>query len=302
MTRTTPEWLYRPGDLADGPWETAVDDRVDGWQHTGIRVAELGDGSSADLEAGDVERIIVPLRGSFDVAYVSGEDGGAREQRLAGRPSVFAGPSDVLFLGAGSSATISGSGRVAVAEAPTAERRPARYMPAAEVPVEVRGGGKCTRQINNFGMPATLPEAARLLVCEVITPADNWSSYPPHKHDHDVPGREAILEEIYYFEAEASKNQAEHDPAAAFGTFHTYASEGNDISIDAIVKSGDVALVPHGYHGPAAAAPGYDLYYLNVMNGPGAVREWLAVDDPDHAWVRDEVNAQEPDPRLPLTR
>lgn len=32
---------------------------------------------------------------------------------------------------------------------------------------------------------------------------------------------------------------------------------------------GDTALVPHGWHGPCVAAPGHDLYYLNVMAGPG---------------------------------
>ena len=51
--------------------------------------------------------------------------------------------------------------------------------------------------------------------------------------------------------------------------------------------SGDVVLVPHGWHGPAMAAPGYDLYYLNVMAGPGAERAWLICDDPAHGWVRD---------------
>jgi 5-deoxy-glucuronate isomerase len=34
------------------------------------------------------------------------------------------------------------------------------------------------------------------------------------------------------------------------------------------------------------AAPGYDLYYLNVMAGPAADGLWLAVDDPAHAWIR----------------
>ena len=34
------------------------------------------------------------------------------------------------------------------------------------------------------------------------------------------------------------------------------------------------------------AAPGYDLYYLNVMAGPGAERAWRICDDPAHGWVR----------------
>ena len=40
-------------------------------------------------------------------------------------------------------------------------------------------------------------DAERILACEVLTPAGNWSSYPPHKHDEDRPG-ESVLEEIYY--------------------------------------------------------------------------------------------------------
>jgi len=59
-------------------------------------------------------------------------------------------------------------------------------------------------------------------------------------------------------------------------------------------------LIPHGWHGPSMAVPGYDLYYLNVMAGPGK-REWLICDDPAHAWVRDTWATQAVDPRLPMT-
>jgi len=63
------------------------------------------------------------------------------------------------------------------------------------------------------------------------------------------------------------------------------------------VRIGDVVIVPHGWHGPSMAVPGYDLYYLNVMAGPGA-REWLICDDPAHAWVREQWNNQSVDPRV----
>jgi 5-deoxy-glucuronate isomerase len=62
---------------------------------------------------------------------------------------------------------------------------------------------------------------------------------------------------------------------------------------------GDIALVPYGYHGPAVAAPGYDLYYLNVMAGPDPERVWNIRDDPAHSWVRSTWNGQSADPRLP---
>jgi 5-deoxy-glucuronate isomerase len=49
------------------------------------------------------------------------------------------------------------------------------------------------------------------------------------------------------------------------------------------------------------AAPGYDLYYLNVMAGPDPERVWNICDDPAHTWVRSLWEGQPIDPRLPMT-
>jgi 5-deoxy-glucuronate isomerase len=67
------------------------------------------------------------------------------------------------------------------------------------------------------------------------------------------------------------------------------------------VRTGDAVLIPHGWHGPSIAAPGYDLYYLNVMAGPAQERSWRFCDDPAHAWIRRTWRDQPVDPRLPLT-
>lgn len=268
-----------------------VDDTLPGWEHTGLRVADL-EGSSVTLDDLDVERIIVPLHGSFTVSHEG------RTTTLAGRPSVFSGPTDVLYLGSGTTATISGRGRIAVATSPTREVHASAYIPASDTPVELRGAGASSREVHNFGTPEAL-DAARLIVCEVITPGGNWSSYPPHKHDEHIAGHESRLEEIYYFES-APEQGSRADAASAFGLFRTSSSPAGEIDIDATVHSGDIALVPFGYHGPAVAAPGYDLYYLNVMAGPDSERAWLISDDPAHAWVRQTWSRQDIDPRLPL--
>ncbi len=162
---------------------------------------------------------------------------------------------------------------------------PFRYVPAAKVPVELRGAGACSRQVNNFGTPDVL-EADRIIACEVLTPSGNWSSYPPHKHDEDRPG-ETVLEEIYYYEVA--------------GGGMAYQRVYGSTEVLAEVRSGDVVLIPHGWHGPSMAVPGYDLYYLNVMAGPGPERAWLICDDPAHAWIRDTWPGQPVDPRLPMT-
>jgi 5-deoxy-glucuronate isomerase len=297
MSTTDQRWFHRRGELARDGWESVVDEQIPGWQHTGIRIADLSEGDRLTLDDGGVERIIVPLHGSFTVGH-----GGIAEESetvLSGRRSVFDGPTDVLYLPTGTVATVRGVGRVAVAESPTTEVKPWRYIAATGTPVELRGAGASSRQVHNFGTPQTL-DAARLIVCEVITPAENWSSYPPHKHDEHVPGHESRLEEIYYFEASPVAGSAAVGDAA-FGMFSTYSSPAGEIEINARVRTGDIALVPFGYHGPAVAAPGYDLYYLNVMAGPDPEREWLISDDPAHAWVRETWNGQRIDSRLPFT-
>ncbi len=309
IASTAGRWFHRRGELAgsgaEAAWETVVDERTPGWRHTGLRVSRLGAGESVALEGSiadgrGVERLIVPLAGSFTVTHSEG--GAETVTELMGRSSVFSGATDVLYLSAAATATVVArdGGRFAVASSPTETIRPTRYIGVADVPVELRGSGASSRQVHNFGTPAAL-DAARFIVCEVITPAENWSSYPPHKHDEHVPGHESRLEEIYYFEtAPAAGAPAEVTEDRAFGMFSAYSSPAGEIEIDAMVRTGDVALVPYGYHGPAVAAPGYDLYYLNVMAGPDAERVWNISDDPAHAWVRDTWEGLEMDPRLPF--
>lgn len=286
------EWFFPRGSLAREGWESVVDASLPGWKHTGIRVTTLDGVHTVTLPAGDVERLVVPLAGSFWV------DHDETTTALHGRAGVFEGPTDVMYVSAGSGLSLHGRGRIAVAEAPTAARKPSRYLAKSEVPVEIRGAGRDTRQVHNFGTPDAL-DAAAFIVCEVITPGGNWSSHPAHKHDELVPGHESRLEEIYYFESAAVRGTGAPDPVDAFGTFASYSSQAGAIDTHALVRTGDIALVPYGYHGPAAAVPEYDLYYLNVMAGPDPERIWLVSDDPEQSWVRSQWAHLNPDPRLP---
>jgi 5-deoxy-glucuronate isomerase len=296
---TQNEWVFPRGALMREGWESVVDDGLPGWKYTGLRVADLVPGEELPLPAIGVERLVVPLSGSFTVRHQS--SGPSETTLLEGRESVFDGPSDVLYLSSLASATLEGQGRVAVAEAPTTEVHPSRHIARAEVPVELRGAGRSSRQVHNFGTPHALA-AGRFIVCEVITPAENWSSYPPHKHDESIPGEESRLEEIYYFETAVSRGVAAPTATDPFGFLRTYSSSAGEIDILAEVRTGDIALLPHGWHGPCVAAPGYDLYYLNVMAGPDPDRAWNISDDPAHGWIRATWDGQEIDPRLPYTR
>jgi 5-deoxy-glucuronate isomerase len=289
-------WFYRNGGLAQSDWDCVVDRSIEGWSYTGLRVGRVTQGDALELSAADLERVVIPLAGSFSLVVEQSEEESRWE--LEGRESPFRGPTDVLYLPVGASATITGSGRVAVAEGPATQVKPIRHVRATEVPLELRGAGRTTRQVHNFATPETL-DADRLIVCEVITPSENWSSYPSHKHDTYEPGSESQLEEIYYFEVAQGRDFDAVKSSDPVGFFRNYGTDVRPIDTLVEVRSGDVALVPHGWHGPAMAVPGYDLYYLNVMAGPDPERAWNISFDPNHAWVKDSWAAQEADSRLP---
>jgi 5-deoxy-glucuronate isomerase len=192
-------WFYPSGSAADGRWDvslgTADSPTIDtDWNYTGLKIATFGAGDHISMNAVPEERIIVPLEGAFDATA------GQKDFHLRGRASVFSGPTDVLYAGTNTQLSLRSElgGRVAVTTAPATKSYPAQLILAEEIPVLMRGAGNCLRQVHNFGMPEALA-ADRILVCEVYTPAGNWSSYPPHKHDTDQDG-ETALEEIYYYE------------------------------------------------------------------------------------------------------
>jgi 5-deoxy-glucuronate isomerase len=281
--------LHRPsGSLAAGRWSVDLDPAAAGWKWTSLRVLNLGPGQTQALHTGPSEMLVLPLAGSCTVSC------GGQRLELADRASVFDGLSDFAYLPRAESVEITSAagGRFALPGAVADADLPVRYGPSAEVAVELRGTGACSRQVNNFCTQDAF-DADRLLACEVITPAGNWSSYPPHKHDEDRPG-ESVLEEIYYFEI---REGAGGHPG--MGYQRVYGTAERPVDVFAEVRSGDVVLIPHGWHGPSMAVPGYDMYYLNVMAGPGE-RRWLICDDPEHAWIRQTWDGQPADPRLPF--
>lgn len=282
--------LYRPaGSLAADGWSVVLTPEDAGWGFSGLRAATLAAGGNLAFDSAADEVVVLPLEGGFDVV-VDGE-----RYRLVGRPSVWAGPSDFVYAPPGSSVEVSSSagGRFAVATARAERRYPVRHVPASAVSVELRGAGASSREVRNFAA-ADRFEADRLIAVEVLSPGGNWGSYPPHKHD-EVREGESDLEEIYHYVVADGPS----GPGLAYQ--HVYGTPERPIDLLTTVRTGDVVLVPHGWHGPAMAAPGYDLYYLNVMGGPGE-RVWRACDDPTHAWVREAWAGQAVDPRLPFGR
>ncbi|PXX10521.1 5-deoxy-glucuronate isomerase [Mycolicibacterium moriokaense] len=278
---------YIPARSATLPFTVDITPESAGWTESSLQVIELDDTQSAELHTGGTEVMILPLSGGGCVECASDTF------ELSQRASVFDGPADMVYIGTAQTYTLSGEGRFAICGARARRQLPNRRVAAAGVPVELRGTGNCSRQVHNFGTAGVF-EADSLIACEVITPGGNWSSYPAHKHDENTPV-ESALEEIYYFEIAPGP-----DNSRGFGYHRVYGTPERPIEVLEEVRTGDVVLVPHGYHGPSVAAPGYHMYYLNVMAGAGAERAWKIVDDPEHAWLRGTWDRQDVDPRLPL--
>jgi 5-deoxy-glucuronate isomerase len=259
-----------------GEWEQVTPESA-GWRflYFGVR-----SGSFAAETAG-MEIALVPLGGWCRVE-AEGET-----WELGGRTSVFDGLPWALYLPRDTPYRVEADSltEVAICGALCERRREAVLVRPEEVEIEVRGAGNATRQINHIVKPEF--PAERLLVVEVFTPAGNWSSYPPHKHDEDRPPGEVVLEETYYYRTASPE---------AFAVQRLYSPErGVDETVT--VRDGDVMLVPFGYH-TTAAAHGYDLYYLNTLAGER--RSMAAADDPALAWIRAAWADLEPDPRVPL--
>jgi 5-deoxy-glucuronate isomerase len=265
-----------------------------GWELCGLRIVRLAAGEPRALATGEDEMAVLPLSGGS--ARV---EAGSTTFELAGRRSVFERVTDWAYVPLGTELRLTSAEgcELALASARATRRLEPAYVAAEDVQVEVRGAGPATRQVTNFLTPGAFDGADKLICCELLTPDGNWSSYPPHKHD-DTEGSPVWNEEIYYFRVGRTGTTA-YAPEG-YGIHRTYTHDG---AIDATVtvRDGDVFLVPRGYHGPCAAAPGYPLYYLNVMAGPAPGRTFAFVDDPPHAWIRDSWGALEPDPRVPMT-
>lgn len=286
---------HRPaGTLTAGTDPVGLAPEEAGWACSGLRVLRLAGGERRVIDTGGDEVAILPLSS----IGLSVEADGQRFE-LEGRSSVFARVTDFAYVGRDTTVTLTAreAGEVALPTARCQQRRPARYGPAEAVSVEIRGAGPSTRQVTNFLSPDAWPDAEALMCVELLTPAGNWSSYPPHKHDDSLECP-VNNEEIYYFRIGREGEITYSDDG--FGLHRLYTGDGAiDDTVE--VRDGDVFLVPRGYHGPCVAAPGYTMYYLNVLAGPAPGRSMAFCDDPAHHWVRDTWAAMATDPRCPMT-
>jgi 5-deoxy-glucuronate isomerase len=237
-------------------------------------VIELGygplePGEELALDGRD-EAVAVVLSGTIE-AWAGDESLG----RAGGRSDPFSEPGHAVYAPPGAPLRLvggDGGAVVAVTSAAPGDDPPgeARIIGPDDQRIATVGEGTWQRSVRTMLGPEHT--ASRLLVGETINPPGCWSSYPPHKHDTHEPPEEVRLEEVYLFRVQ---------PENGFGVQILY-EPGQERSF--MVRDGEVAVIPSGYH-PVVAAPGYELYYLWVMAGQGRVMAPRF--DPEHVWVQE---------------
>ena len=257
-----------------------------GWDFLHFAARKMRQHEQWSFETGEYELALVVLGGICEVVSNRGT-----WKDIGRRPNVFSGMPYTLYLPPQTRFTLTSRSEwldIAYGWCLAEENHPPRLVPPDEVQIEIRGGGNATRQINKMIPPGF--DCSRIVVVEVFTPAGNWSSYPPHKHDQhsvDVQGNviEADLEEIYFYKIARPEG-------FAYQRIYTPDRRLDELIL---VRDNHLVLSPEGYH-PVVAGHGYDCYYLNML--AGSAQSLAASDDPDYTWIKDTW--KDKDPRLPL--
>lgn len=237
------------------------------WAYVGFDLYRLKAGERVEERTADREVILVLVEGKAEIS-AGRESFGTLGKRMSvferNKPACAYVPNDSQWAAVAVTACT-----LAVCTAPGKGGHTARVLDVPDL--VTRGKGANTRYIFPIAMEES-DVADSLLVTEVFTPAGNWSSYPPHRHDEDRFPQMTYLEETYYHRL---------NPAQGYGHQRVFTEDG-ELDETMSVSNHDVVLVPKGHH-PCAAPYGYDMYYLNVMAGP--LRQWRFQNHPDHAWI-----------------
>jgi 5-deoxy-D-glucuronate isomerase len=179
------------------------------------------------------------------VAWVLVEDGDGRLQvgddavEMHARRDVFEDPGWSALVGPGSELTLEGDVGATVVWRGSERAVTSRVIEPAAVNDEARGDGVTARRVRTYVAEGPL------IVGETLNPPGGWSSWPPHRHEH---------EEIYLYR---------FAPTHGFGV-HVGYDDGGDRPV--IVRDGSIERITEGWH-PVVAAPGCTMYYLWALAG-----------------------------------
>jgi 5-deoxy-glucuronate isomerase len=162
---------------------------------------------------------------------------------------------DAVYVPRDSKVRISGSCDFAEIAAPVEKRYPMQLVRFADVQkdpsLHFHTGGPSSERDVNIVIGKNV-DAGRILAGVTFSKPGNWTSWPPHEHSK-------MLEEAYlYIDM----------PHPSWGIQLVYNDPSNP-ELVAVVREGDLVLMPQGYH-PNVSAPGGTINFLWMM---AAIRE-----------------------------
>lgn len=238
---------------------------------------KLEDGQEFSDNSREDEIMAVVLGGKCTITA-----GNATFENIGQRPNVFGGKPYAVYIPPATAFSVVGpdSGKVEVAlckaKAKTGMLGTAPFLVRPEqVESGTWGAANFSRTFHSVLVETDQP-VHRLIVGETFTPSGHWSTYPPHKHEQEVPGKEVFMEEFYYFRSSAPEG---------WGLLKHY-SDDKTIDNTYTVRDNTLFKASRGYH-TYVEAPGYTGYYLWFLAGDH--RNQNPQVDPDLAWVQKNV-------------
>jgi 5-deoxy-glucuronate isomerase len=193
---------------------------------------------SASFHTGDRETGLICMSGKAEV--------------LVDGRSIPIGKYDAIYIPRDSSVEVLTETTVDMAEfsADVTKKYPlqiVRYAELAKDPgLKFQTGGEASTRNLNMLLAKNI-EAGRLIAGLTHSAPGNWTSWPPHEHSK-------MLEELYVYV---------DMPHPAYAIQLVYNNTENP-EFAAIVREGDVVLMPSGYH-PNVSVPGHRVGFLWAM-------------------------------------
>ncbi len=178
-------------------------------------------------------------RGRLSISPAAGSGRGDESVEVDGRADVFERAGWSAIVGPGGRFALDGDLRATVVWRASERATGSRIIDPSTVVEEQRGDGPTARRVRTY------VAEGELIVGETMNPPGGWSSYPPHRHDH---------EELYLYR---------FDPPNGFGVHVSYDDAADSARV---VRDGSIERITGGYH-PVVAAPAAEMYYLWALAG-----------------------------------
>ncbi len=226
------------------------------------------------IQTDENEVVLVPVDAAFEVRVAGQTFAGARPGGpFAALPK--ASNASCVYIPAGESFTMSGTGEMVLFTAPARGGKPPAFVRQGDRENLRRGTATWHRDVITLFTPEDI--TTNLVGGETYSPPSLWSGTPLHVHDADDPaGGESDHEEVYYHLARVADGDW-----GGYGVQLLFDDKGLDRAWP--IRHRSAFAIPGASH-PVVAGPMSDMLYIWALAGPS---DRLAMKDiPEFAYLK----------------